>query len=119
MRDLISLVNTLSSIHTSLQFFNERRGTKSCNYWNVKQICDDIGVVINHLKCHCSKDDIKNNDLILSTRIHYHDMLDKAIDSSRDNEPFIGTFVNLLVKELNDEYTEEFMKNENFKRKQK
>jgi hypothetical protein len=46
-------------------------------------------------------------------------MLDKAIDSARDNEPFLGAFVNLLVKELNDEFTEEFMKNEAFKRKHK
>jgi hypothetical protein len=119
MRDLTSLVNILHNIHTSLEVFNERRGTKASNYWNIKQICDDIAVVSNHLKCHCCKEDLKNNDLMLSNRIHYHDMLDKAIDSARDNEPFLGAFVNLLVKELNDEFTEEFMKNEAFKRKHK
>jgi hypothetical protein len=119
VRDLISLSNIVLNIHTSLEVFNERRGTKAGNYWNLKQICDDLQVVRNHILCHCSSDDIKENDLMLSARIHYHDTLDKAIDSAKDNEHFLGAFVNLLVKELNDEYTEEFMKNEAYKRKQK
>ena len=118
MRDLISLANILQNIHTSLEVFNERRGTKAGNYWNLKQICDDVEVVRNHILCHCAPNEIKENTLMQSTRIHYHDTLDKAIDSAKDNEHFLGIFVNLLMKELNDEYTEEFMKNEAYKRKQ-